>query len=71
MLTERSVLLEWFDRLVEMKRTPQELEIRKDYMLFILLMLQSQKIKPPFTESPPENVLPLKEFVVCYFKACE
>ncbi|CAH0554060.1 unnamed protein product [Brassicogethes aeneus] len=60
---ERVVLLKWFDRLNELKKDQNELEIRKDYMIFILLMLQCNKVREPFTDPPPSIIIPLKDAV--------
>ncbi|CAH1175888.1 unnamed protein product [Phaedon cochleariae] len=60
---ERKLIELWFDKLLEMDKTVDQMIIRSDYMWFILLMLQSKKVKEPFTRLPPSNLLPLKKFV--------
>ncbi|KAL1490769.1 hypothetical protein ABEB36_013413 [Hypothenemus hampei] len=60
---ERKMIQLWFDKLEHMNKTLEEIIIRSDYMWFILLMLQNRKIKDPFTQLPPHQVLPLKKFI--------
>lgn len=54
----------WFDKLIDMDKTTEQMVIRSDYMWFILLMLQSKKIREPFNKLPPPQLVPLKKFVV-------
>lgn len=54
----------WFDKLSHMDKTVEQMVIRSDYMWFILLMLQSRRIREPFTQLPPHHVGPLRKFVV-------
>ncbi|KAJ8919143.1 hypothetical protein NQ315_012128 [Exocentrus adspersus] len=60
---ERKMIQTWFDKLMEMDKTTEEMVIRSDYMWFILLMLQSKKIREPFNKLPPAQLVPLKKFV--------
>lgn len=48
-----------------MDKTTEEKEIRNEYMWFILLMLQCQKIRDPFSSLPPPEIGPLRDVVVC------
>nr|CAH7747452.1 unnamed protein product [Callosobruchus chinensis] len=58
----------WFDKLLAMDKTPEEMVIRSDYMWFVLLMLQIKRICEPFNKLPPPHLLPLKKFVVTGFR---
>ncbi|VEN47202.1 unnamed protein product [Callosobruchus maculatus] len=60
---DRKMLQVWFDKLMAMDKTPEEMVIRSDYMWFVLLMLQSKRIWEPFNKLPPPQLLPLKKFV--------
>ncbi|KAJ8932161.1 hypothetical protein NQ314_014873 [Rhamnusium bicolor] len=60
---ERSIMRMWFDRLLELDRTNIEKEIRNEYMWFILLMLQCQKIRDPFNAVPPNEIENLRDLV--------
>ncbi|XP_072397724.1 uncharacterized protein [Diabrotica undecimpunctata] len=61
--SERRMISIWFDKLLEMNKNMEEMLIRSDYMWFILLMMQSRKIRDPFITLPPTNLVPLKKFV--------
>ncbi|CAH1114252.1 unnamed protein product [Psylliodes chrysocephalus] len=61
--SDRRLISIWFDKLLEMNKSVEEMIIRSDYMWFILLMMQSRKIREPFTRLPPTNMQPLKKFV--------
>ncbi|XP_066138238.1 uncharacterized protein [Euwallacea fornicatus] len=60
---EKPPLREWFAKLVELTSTPEEIEIRNDYMWFMLMMLQCQRIREPFKRSPPKKIEPLRDLV--------
>ncbi|KAH1022361.1 hypothetical protein HUJ04_011776 [Dendroctonus ponderosae] len=53
----------WFNKLEHMDKTMEQMVIRSDYMWFILLMLQSRRIREPFNQLPPRHVVPLRKFV--------
>lgn len=57
---DRETLIKWCDRLLDMK---DDEDLRKPYMAFIILMLQCNKIREPFTDPPPELIFPLKDVV--------
>ncbi|XP_018562406.1 uncharacterized protein LOC108904369 [Anoplophora glabripennis] len=61
--SERKMIQTWFDKLIDMDKTTEQMVIRSDYMWFILLMLQSKKIREPFNKLPPPQLVPLKKFV--------
>ncbi|KAJ8919144.1 hypothetical protein NQ315_012129 [Exocentrus adspersus] len=60
---ERVILKAWFDKLLELCKTPTEKELRNEYMWFILLMLQCQKVREPFNSMPPRELVPLRDAV--------
>ncbi|XP_066256903.1 uncharacterized protein [Euwallacea similis] len=60
---EKVPLREWFAKLLQLTRTPEETEIRNEYMWFMLMMLQCQRIREPFKRSPPKNIAPLRDLV--------
>lgn len=64
MISERKILQLWFDKLLEMNKTREQMIIRSDYMWFLLLMLQGKRIREPFSKLPPLKLPPLKHFVV-------
>ena len=48
-----------------MDNEPEEMVVRNDYMWFLLLVLQSQKITMPFDRLPPAGKLrPLQQILV-------
>ncbi|KAJ3666325.1 hypothetical protein Zmor_001775 [Zophobas morio] len=53
----------WFDVLAELNENEEEMNIRNEYIWFILLMLQNNKIEDFFKELPPRKVLPLKKAI--------
>ncbi|CAG9859300.1 unnamed protein product [Phyllotreta striolata] len=61
--SDRGLISIWFDKLMDMDKSVEEIIIRSDYMWFILLMMQSKRIREPFNRLPPTNVQPLKKFV--------
>jgi hypothetical protein len=54
----------WFDVLAELDQTQQEMAIRNEYIWFILLMLQNNRIEEYFKELPPRKILPLRDVLV-------
>ncbi|KAL1490770.1 hypothetical protein ABEB36_013414 [Hypothenemus hampei] len=60
---EKPPLRKWFMKLLELKNTPKEIEIRNEYMWFLLMMLQCQKICEPFNRPPPCFIAPLRDLV--------
>lgn len=54
----------WFSKLLIMDKSEVEKEIRNEYMWFILLMLQCQKIREPFNSMPPPDFGALRDVVV-------
>ncbi|CAH0553115.1 unnamed protein product [Brassicogethes aeneus] len=61
---ERNMLQLWIDKLTETNSSLEKIVIRNDYMWFILLMLQKKKIRKPFNQLPPSEILPLNEVIV-------
>lgn len=61
---ERTILRKWFDKLLQLCKTDKEKEMRNEYMWFILLMLQCQKIREPFNSMPPTELEILRDTVV-------
>lgn len=43
---------------------PEDLNIRNDYMWFLLLVLQNKKVAAPFDSLPPGIIKPLREILV-------
>ncbi|KAG5878964.1 hypothetical protein JTB14_032180 [Gonioctena quinquepunctata] len=60
---EQKMMRIWFNKLLEMSRNNTEKNIRNEYMWFILLMLQCQKIRDPFNAMPPTEIGPLRDIV--------
>lgn len=60
---ERKGIRIWFDRLAELDGSDQEIQLRHEYMWFLLLMLETRKIREPFCSLPPKEILPLKDAV--------
>ncbi|XP_018562407.1 uncharacterized protein LOC108904370 [Anoplophora glabripennis] len=60
---ERKVMRAWFDKLLELGKTNKDKELRNEYMWFILLMLQCQKVREPFISMPPSDLEPLRDLV--------
>lgn len=54
----------WFDALSDLDSNPEELAIRNEYIWFILLMLQSNKVEEYFKDLPPRKILPLRQALV-------
>ncbi|KYB29081.1 hypothetical protein TcasGA2_TC032055 [Tribolium castaneum] len=59
--TDRQHIRIWFDVLADLDSSEQELAIRNEYIWFILLMLQNNKIEEYFKDLPPRKVLPLRK----------
>lgn len=64
--SEKPPLRKWFSKLLELDSSPKEMEIRDEYMFFMLMMLQCQKIREPFNRPPPSHIEPLRDLVVCF-----
>lgn len=64
LLLERTILRTWFDKLLQLNKTNKDKEIRNEFMWFILLMLQCQKIREPFNSLPPSELANLRDSVV-------
>ncbi|XP_030757459.1 uncharacterized protein LOC115883264 [Sitophilus oryzae] len=60
---EKRPLRDWFTKLNELVNTPKELELRDEYIWFILMMLQCQKIREPFDNPPPAQIGDLRDIV--------
>ncbi|ENN83007.1 uncharacterized protein LOC125503131 [Dendroctonus ponderosae] len=60
---EKPPLRAWFDKLLTLSSTPKEVEMRDEFMWFMLMMLQCQKIRKPFNKPPPEQLEPLRDLV--------
>ncbi|CAH1992944.1 unnamed protein product [Acanthoscelides obtectus] len=60
---ERRATLMWFEKLLTMDKSKEEKEMRNEYLWFILLMLQCQKIREPFNRPPPDEMEPLRDIV--------
>ncbi|XP_050312276.1 uncharacterized protein LOC126747583 [Anthonomus grandis grandis] len=60
---EKKPLRVWFSRLLELNKTVKEVEMRDEYMWFMLMMLQCQKIREPFNHPPPLEIEPLRDLV--------
>lgn len=58
----------WFDVLSDLGSNPEELAIRNEYIWFILLMLQNNKVEDYFKDLPPGNILPLRQTLVMTLK---
>ncbi|CAH1992945.1 unnamed protein product [Acanthoscelides obtectus] len=61
---ERRATLMWFEKLLTMDKSKEEKEMRNEYLWFILLMLQCQKIREPFNRPPPDEMEPLRDIVI-------
>nr|XP_023013645.1 uncharacterized protein LOC111503511 [Leptinotarsa decemlineata] len=60
---ERKMMQTWFNKLLEMNKSMADKEIRNEYMWFILLMLQCQKVREPFNSMPPPDIGALRDIV--------
>ncbi|XP_060525057.1 uncharacterized protein LOC132701276 [Cylas formicarius] len=60
---DKRPLRQWFDKLADLSDTEKQLETRNEYMWFVLMMLQCQKIREPFRSPPPAIVPPLRDLV--------
>ncbi|CAG9765155.1 unnamed protein product [Ceutorhynchus assimilis] len=60
---EKPSIRAWFTRIQELTKTDKELEMRDEYMFFMLMMLQCQKIREPFNRQPPAEIEPLRDLV--------
>lgn len=67
---ERKIMRSWFYKLLTLDKNIDEKEIRNEYMWFILLMLQCQKMREPFNSMPPPEISPLRDIVVCILYEC-
>lgn len=67
-ISDRVAIEQWLEKLLEMDRNDEEKEIRNEYMWFILLMLQTQRIRAPFNMYPPIILKPLREIIVNFIK---
>lgn len=56
----------WLDKLHEMDGDPEEMNIRNDYMWFLLLVLQNKRVTVPFNALPPGEIKPLRDILVNY-----
>lgn len=54
----------WLNEIDSYEDTEANLTLKNDYIYFILLMLQNNKIEDYFRESPPKTLLPLKKVLV-------
>lgn len=55
--SNRSSLRLWILKLHEIDGETEILKIRNEYMWFLLLVLQTKRITPPFTTDPPKGEL--------------
>ena len=60
---ERKMMQVWIDKLLSMDKSTDQMLMRSDYMWFLLLMMQSKRIREPFTKLPPTELPPLKKIV--------
>ncbi|KAF7285166.1 hypothetical protein GWI33_011705 [Rhynchophorus ferrugineus] len=60
---EKSPLRSWFRKLGQLTESEKDTKMRDEYMWFILMMLQCQKIREPFNKNPPPEIEPLRDLV--------
>ncbi|XP_045461413.1 uncharacterized protein LOC123671548 [Harmonia axyridis] len=60
---DKQCVKNWLDRLADMDQSDDELTLRHEYMWFLLLMMETKKIREPFNVLPPKELVPLKDAV--------
>ncbi|XP_044761207.1 uncharacterized protein LOC123318609 [Coccinella septempunctata] len=60
---DRKSVKNWLDKLADMDQNDDEITLRHEYMWFLLLMMETRKIREPFNMLPPKDLVPLKDAV--------
>ncbi|KAK9879270.1 hypothetical protein WA026_004116 [Henosepilachna vigintioctopunctata] len=53
----------WLNKLADMDSNEEDIALRHEYMWFLLLMLETKKIREPFDAMPPKDLVPLRDAV--------
>lgn len=60
--------LRWMKKLSTCNRTINEMNLRNDFMYYLIVNMQNGELQPPFNENPPQKPLPsIAHFLVNFF----
>nr|CAD7412942.1 unnamed protein product [Timema cristinae] len=55
---DRQLIQKWLDKLHELNKKYETLNLSNDYIWFLLLVMQTNNLTEPFNKPPPEGELP-------------